>query len=212
MQMIPERLGNLEDDPSGMPHYLDGDVDDLPAQSGRVGIQGYCRGTHVLLEGLVEEEAKEHGVVEGGILGKALEGKLLCTEILHGPVHQFIPSPLVIVPDDALRFHQPREAFGPEPLIDWLASSEVGVEEGVIPCEITQKLLALAHLAAVDEPAKALPGASSVSKLHVLPNRTLVLVSLPALELCGKFLEVFDDSSSTDVANPKALKAVEDLD
>jgi len=111
-------------------------------------MQADCRGAHVFLEGLVEEKAKEHRIVEGGIPGKALEGELLCVEILQGPMHRLILSPLTIVPDDALGFHQPRQPLVSEPLVDGLTSSEVRAEEGVTPCEITKKLPAFAHLAA----------------------------------------------------------------
>lgn len=88
----PGRPGDFQGNFSGMPHHFGSDVNDLSSQGGGIGADLYHRGAHILFERLVDKEGNEHCIVEGGILGKPLEGELFGAEVFEGPVDQFITA------------------------------------------------------------------------------------------------------------------------
>jgi len=96
---LPDGGRDLEGDLFGMAYDLGGEVNDCAAQGSGIGGERHHSFADILLECLVEEEAEEHGVVEGSIGGKALEGQGLGGELLQRPVDQFIPTP----PDGNMR-------------------------------------------------------------------------------------------------------------
>ena len=90
----------------------------------------YHRLTHIFLERFKQEEAEEHGVIEGGVGHEALERQLLESEILERPVHQFVRAPLVVGVDDGIGFGHEREASLLQLLIHDTIHAKVGVDDG----------------------------------------------------------------------------------
>ena len=80
--MLPDGFRDLDYHSSCVADDLCRYVYDLSTKSGRIGkrLKNGC--TDILFESLVEEEGKKHRMIEGSILGKALEGELLGGKIL----------------------------------------------------------------------------------------------------------------------------------
>ncbi len=74
-----------------MRHHFGGHVHQLAAQCGRERLDRDHRLAHILLECLEQEEAKEHGVVEGGVVNEMRKRQFFGAEVLEGPVHQLVP-------------------------------------------------------------------------------------------------------------------------
>jgi len=152
-------------------------------------------------------------MIEGGILGKALEGEFLGGKILQGSVDKLISSSAVVVLDDSLRLHEITQATSSQPLIDCFPSPKVCIEDGMRAGKVTEKLLIFTCFAAVDRPAKSFPFASSVSEFDIFPDGALLLVYLPSI-LRYRFRKAFqvrNQSPRTDVPNTEGFEAIEDL-
>jgi len=86
---------------------LGGYVHELATQRGRESDDRNHRLGHVRLERLEEKEAEQHDVVEGCVGCEAQERQLRETEVLEGPVHEFVRAALMIRTDDGVgRCHE----------------------------------------------------------------------------------------------------------
>ena len=213
LQVIPCSPGYLQYDPARSSDNLCGYVDHLAANGGGIGLDGDNFSAHILLEGLIEKESDKHGVVEGRVAGKPLEGKRLRAEFLERSVYQFIGSPAVGRLDHGLGLEESPETSRLELLIDLGAHSQIGVQDAHRACKLKKELSPQPHGPAKDRSTESGPTLPFASELHIIPNLLSLLVPCPVHSLRRPhiFLDVLVDLSGAYVSDPELLKDLEEL-
>jgi len=144
---------DLEHHSSGMDYDLGGYVHELSAKCGWEGGDRDDRRSHVLLEGLEEEETEQHGVVEGRVGCEAQEGQFFEAEVFEGPMHQFVCAALVVGMDNSVGRSHELEPCLAQLFVNRLPQTEVGVDKGPRPTAREEKTASLSGVAARRWPA-----------------------------------------------------------
>jgi len=211
--MLPGGLWHLKDDTTRVANQLGCNIDDFAPEGGRVGSDWDCGGADILFERFVEVEGQQHGVIEGGILGKLGKGKLLGCEIFEGAVHQFIFAPVVVIEDKGFRVQEGDQSHFPELFLEKPAVANVGVEHGMRTGKVKEQLTVGTHSPAVDSTAELLPTSPPIPELDVLPDGSLAFEARPGF--VGSFLRqgfhIAVELSGAKVANLQRFKCREKL-
>jgi hypothetical protein len=211
--MLPGGLWHLEDDATRMANQFGCNIDDLASEGGRVGRDWDCGGADILFERLVEIEGQQHGVIEGGILGKLGKGELLGSEIFEGAMHQFIFAPVVVIEDKGFRVQEGVQSRFPELFLEKPAVANVGVEHGMRTGKVKEQLTVGTYSPTVDGTAEPFPTSPPIPELDVLPDGSFAFEARPSPlgSLLRQGLHVTVELTGTKVADLQGFKRREEL-
>lgn len=213
MKCLPGSLGDLEDDPTSVAHYLGGEVDEHTAHRCGVSYDRDDRMAHIFLERLEHKEGQKHRVVPGRILIEALEGERLAGEVFEGPEHELIGPAIMIGFDDPRRLEKIGTAGVHDERIDGLPHPQVGVDHHLRAGK-GQKLLAVFVVGTQKQgPAKSVPARTAVCKLDEVPELPVVLIAAPGqwIDRSDIAFHIVIELARSDVAYLEAFEEAEKL-
>jgi len=170
-------------------HHLGCHVHQPTAQCGRESLDRDHRLAHILLERFKQEKAEEHGVIKGGVVNEMRKRQFFGTEVLEGPVHQFVRPALVVGVYDGVGFDHEIVSGFTQLLTDNAAHAEVGIDESAGSSSRKQELLFLHQGTPEDGSVEAIPGLAAVSELEALPD---IFVGFAEVVVIGGFRKRFD--------------------